>query len=128
MLAADPLGKLSISTECFLDIVKKIVDAAPRHADGTPRLMATGGGGYHPLLVARACTGLWGLLSGRSLAEQIPPAGAEVLRSAGWEVDAEQPYFQKLFASRLDHPAELKISESIQILADSARRHPYFRS
>lgn len=128
MLAADPLGKLSMSTECFLDIVKKIIDAAPRHADGTPRLMATGGGGYHPLLVARAWTGLWGLLSGRSLAVQIPPAGAEVLRSAGWEVDVEQPYFQNLFTSRLDHPAELKISESIQILADSVRRHPYFRS
>ena len=90
--------------------------------------MATGGGGYHPLLVARAWTGLWGLLSGRLLAEEIPPAGAEVLRSAGWEADAGQPYFQNLFTSRLDHPVELGISAPIKMLVESAGRHPYFRA
>jgi acetoin utilization protein AcuC len=128
MLAADPLGKLSISTECFLEIVRTIFITAPRHAHGTPRLMVTGGGGYHPLLVARAWTGVWALLSGRELAVEIPPAGAEVLRSAGWNMDADKAYFHNLFVSRFDRLAQLKISESIQILIDSFGRHPYFSS
>ena len=128
MLAADPLGKLNISTECFLDIAKTIIDASPRHADGTPRLLVTGGGGYHPLLLARAWTGLWALLSGRELPEAIPAAGAEVLRSAGWFADEDEPYFPNLFASRFDHPEQNKISQQIQWLAEDTRHHPYFRT
>jgi acetoin utilization protein AcuC len=128
MLAADPLGKLNISTECFLDIAKTIIDASPRHANGTPRLLVTGGGGYHPLLLARAWTGLWALLSGRELPEAIPAAGAEVLRSAGWLADEDEPYFPNLFASRFDHPEQNKISQQIQRLAEDTRHHPYFRT
>lgn len=128
MLAADPLGKLNISTECFLDIAKKILDTSPRHADGTPRLLVTGGGGYHPLLLARAWTGLWALLSGRELPETIPAAGAEALRGAGWIVDEDEPYFSNLFASRFDHPEQLQISNKIQQLIEDLQRHPYFRT
>jgi acetoin utilization protein AcuC len=128
MLAADPLGKLDISTECFLDIAGKIIAISPRHADGTPRLLVTGGGGYHPLLLARAWTGLWALLSGRDLPGAIPAAGAGVLRSAGWLLDEDEPYFPNLFASRFDHPEQKKISEQIQRLAEDIRRHPYFRT
>ncbi len=128
MLAADPLGKLKISTECFLAIVERIVATAPRHADGTPRLLVTGGGGYHPLLLARAWTGLWGLLSGRELPAAIPAAGAEVLRSAGWDLDEDEPYFPGLFVSRFDHPEPKKINQQIQRLIENIRCHPYFRA
>lgn len=128
MLAADPLGKLAISTECFLEIAEKIIDTSPRHADGTPRLLVTGGGGYHPLLLARAWTGLWALLSGRALPEAIPAAGAEVLRGAGWVLDEDEPYFPGLFASRFDHLESEKISKKIQRLVVDVRRHPYFQT
>ncbi|HSN40967.1 MAG TPA: acetoin utilization protein AcuC [Burkholderiales bacterium] len=128
MLAADPLGKLKISTECFLDIVKIVMNDAPRHADGTPRLLVTGGGGYHPLLLARAWTGLWGLLSGRELPAAIPAAGAEVLRRAGWDLDEDEPYFSGLFVSRFDHPEPEKISQQIQWLVKNIRYHPYFQA
>ncbi len=125
MLAADPLGKLKISTECYLDIAKIIIDTSPCHADGTPRLLVTGGGGYHPLLLARAWTGLWALLSGRELPAAIPVAGAEVLHSAGWVLDEDEPYFPGLFASRVDHPREGKIRQEIHGLMTNVRRHPY---
>jgi acetoin utilization protein AcuC len=128
MLAADPLGKLSISTECFLEIVQIIFSTVPRHAEGTPRLLVTGGGGYHPLLVARAWTGLWALLSGRELAAAIPPPGVAVLRSAGWDRDADEDYFHNLFNSRFDNLEKLEISQSIQILINSTQHHPYFSS
>jgi len=126
MLAADPLGKLAISTECFLDIAGKIIETSPRHADGTPRLLVTGGGGYHPLLLARAWTGLWALLSGRALPEAIPAAGADVLRGARWDLDEDEPYFSGLFTSRFDHLETKKINQRIQILAHDVRNHPYF--
>ena len=127
LLAADPLGKLAISTECFLDIAQQIMDTAPRHPDGTPRLLVTGGGGYHPLLLARAWTGLWALLSGRELPGAIPAVGAAALRSAGWHMDEDEPYFSGLFVSRFDYPAPKKINQQIQRLAKDIRRHPYFR-
>jgi acetoin utilization protein AcuC len=128
MLWADPLGKLKISTECYLDIAKHILDTSPSHADGTPRLLVTGGGGYHPLLLARAWTGLWALLSGRVLPEAIPATGADVLRGAGWILDDDEPYFPNLFASRFDHPEPGKISQNIHDITEEMRRHPYFRT
>lgn len=126
-LARDPLGKLALSTECFLDIARAVMDTAPRHPDGTPRLAVTGGGGYHPLLLARAWTGLWALLSGRTLSEDIPPAGADALRGAGWQVDEDEPYFESLFATRLDAPGPAAIREPIRELARAVLRHPYLR-
>ncbi|MFN7086309.1 MAG: acetoin utilization protein AcuC [Burkholderiales bacterium] len=128
MLAADPLGKLAISTECFLDIARTVLDGAPRHADGTPRLLVTGGGGYHPLLLARAWTGLWAVLSGRELPEEIPEAGAVALRGAGWNLDEGEPYFARLFASRFDHPEPRKINIKKQDVMEIIRRHPFWGS
>ncbi len=126
-IARDPLGKLALSTEGFLGIVRTVIETAPRHADGTPRLAVTGGGGYHPLLVARAWTGLWALLSERDLPVQIPAAGAEVLRAAGWQLDEDEPYFERLFATRFDQLEGRKISEQIHVVADGVRNHPYVR-
>lgn len=127
LLAHDPLGKLAISTECFLDVARIGLETAPRHADGTPRLLVTGGGGYHPLLIARAWTGLWAALSGRELSAAIPAAGAEALRGAGWHADEDAPYFSGLFESRLDRPERQPIRPVICELVAALARHPYLR-
>jgi acetoin utilization protein AcuC len=120
LLARDPLGKLAISTECFLGLGRTVLESAPR-------LLVTGGGGYHPLLVARAWTGLWALLSGRDLPHDIPAAGAEVLRGADWRMDEEAPYFAGLFRSRLDRLVSLAVRPAIRELAASVLKHPYLR-
>jgi len=125
LLAHDPLGKLAISTECFLGIARTVLDTAPRHANGAPRLLVTGGGGYHPLLIARAWTGLWALLSGRELPPVIPPAGAEALRGANWHLDEDEPYFKRLFLTRLDQPQPLAVRPQIRELAAAVARHPF---
>lgn len=127
MLAADPLGKFDISTQCFLATAAKIMNSAPRHPDGTPRLLVTGGGGYHPLLLARAWTGLWGLLSGRDLPEAIPPAGARLLREAGWDMDEDEPYFEGLFLSRLDEVRRRPVRPEVEKLAEAVGRHPFLK-
>lgn len=124
-LAIDPLGKFALSTQCFLAIARTIVDSSPRHPDGTPRLLATGGGGYHPIAVARAWTGLWAVLSGRELATAIPPAGAELLRRVRWEGAAEDEP-AALFDALTDAPSEGPVRAEIRTLAQRIPTHPFF--
>lgn len=102
ILGPDPLGRFRISTQLFLEVVERILADAPAHPDGTPRLLVLGGGGYHPLALARCWAGVWGLLSGRRLPEAIPPEGARLLRAVDWDQDEDEAYFEALFASRLD--------------------------
>lgn len=128
MLFADPLGKFSLSTQAFLDSVEMVYAHAPRHADGTPRLLVTGGGGYHPLLLARAWTGLWAILSGRSLPDEIPAAGARALRDAGWDADDDEPYFARLFELRSDAPVVAQApAHELDALRAALASHPFLR-
>ena len=127
MIFADPLGQLRLSTQCFLHTVQTILESAPCHADGTPRLLVTGGGGYHPLVLARAWTGLWALLSGRELAEAIPASGAQMLREVGWDMDEDEEYFEHLFLSRLDQLASYPVRPEIYALIEQIQQHPYLK-
>ena len=125
-LYLDPLARLNLSTQGFLAVAAKILGSAPRHADGTPRLMVTGGGGYHLLGVARAWAGLWALLAGRDLPEAIPPSGQAALRATGWDLDEDEPYFSALFQSRLDAPSDAPVRPGIRALAGRIASHRLF--
>lgn len=128
MLRPDPLGKFRISTQLFLEVVARVVADSPTHADGTPRLLAVGGGGYHPLVLARCWTGLWALLSGRDLPVDIPPAGQALLRAVDWDLDEDEDYFEGLFSGRLDTPCEGEVRPEFDALAARILdRHPLFR-
>ncbi len=128
-LMPDPLGKFALSTQLFLELVQRVRDDSPRHADGTPRLMAVGGGGYHPLMLARCWVGVWAILSGRTLPTAIPPAGVALLRAVDWDEDEDEDYFDALFRSRLDPeqagPVRPECEAVLQRLQDE---HPVFRS
>jgi acetoin utilization protein AcuC len=124
-IAADPLGKLALTTQGFLAVCRSVVEAAPGHPNGTPRLLATGGGGYHPLLVARAWTGLWALLSGRELPQEMPAAGSALLRAALRDLDEDEPHYRRLIASRLDDAAPRPVRAEILALREALQRHPY---
>jgi acetoin utilization protein AcuC len=125
-IGVDPLGKLRLTTQGFLGAAHAVLAAAPRHADGTPRLMATGGGGYHPLAVARAWTGLWALLSARELDERIPPAGEALLRAVPWEHDEDGADPERLCRYRTDAAGEGTIRDEIRGLAARVAAHPFF--
>lgn len=128
MLFADPLGKFSLSTQAFLDVVDTVYLHSPTHPDGTPRLLVTGGGGYHPLLLARAWTGVWAILSGRRLPDEIPAEGARVLREAGWDADDDEPYFARLFELRSDAPVDSRVAvEELDTLRDALADHPFLK-
>ncbi|MFN4263810.1 MAG: acetoin utilization protein AcuC [Thioalkalivibrionaceae bacterium] len=120
---ADPLGRFELTTQMFLSLVQRVIHAAPRHrqgaAAGVPRLLVLGGGGYHPLILARAWAGLWALISGRCLPEAIPQAGQALLRAVDWDQDEDEPWFDTLFLSRLDRPMP---PEARAVLADIEAR------
>lgn len=128
MLFMDPLGKLNVSTQLFLEVVERVVRDCPVHAGSTPRLLVVGGGGYHPLSLARCWLGVWGVLSGRQLPEAIPPQGQVLLRAVDWDMDEDDRHFQRLFVSRLDEPREgevrPQIDKAIRFLLDN---HPLFQ-
>lgn len=126
MLAADPLGKFNISTQSFLDLCATVLKDSPQHASGTPRLLVTGGGGYHPLILARAWTGLWGLLSGRNLPVALPAEAGRLLRNVAWDMDEDQAYFSKLFVSRLDTKTAVPIRREMIDLVKTFPNHPFF--
>ncbi|HKK14194.1 MAG TPA: acetoin utilization protein AcuC [Gammaproteobacteria bacterium] len=127
MLRPDPLGKFRISTQCFLAVVDRVLADTPRHRDGTPRLLVLGGGGYHPLALARCWTGVWAALSGRNLPEAIPPEGEALLRAVDWDQDEDEDYFEGLFGSRLDPLYEGEVRPAIHRSVDALLdRHPLF--
>ena len=138
MIGGDPLGKWRLATETFLHAAGVVIAAAPRHANGTVALMATGGGGYHPILLARAWTGLWGLLSGRDLPEAIPADGQVLLRAVGWESDDADGdgdlaleetarHAARLYASRLDGPPASNVRPHLAALREQVLEHPFLR-
>ena len=73
----DPLSRLALSNNAHRAVVAALRDMAPR-------LIVLGGGGYNPWSVARLWTGVWGVLSGQSLPDRLPPAAEAVLRALHW--------------------------------------------
>ncbi len=125
ILFADPLGKFKVSTQCFLDVVRQIMQSSPKHADGTPSLLVTGGGGYHPLILARAWAGLWALLSGRAMAEELTPEGTALLRQVNWDMDEDEDYYPKLFSHRVDELEACPVRPEIDELIAKVLKHPF---
>ena len=128
ILGPDPLGKFRISTQLFLEVVERILADAPTHKDGTPRLLVLGGGGYHPLALARCWTGVWGLLSGRELPEAMPPQGEALLRAVDWDLDEEEEYFERLFRQMVDRSLPGEVRAEVRTRVDALlSSHPGLR-
>jgi acetoin utilization protein AcuC len=135
---ADPLGRLSLTSQGFMAAVEEVLKHCPRHADATPKLLITGGGGYHPLVLAR----LWTALVARLSALDQPPAQAipwrlpmpkiaqEKLQAVPWDNDAEEAYFPDFFKYLADDflPENSAISDEIYQLGEQMQQHPFFKS
>jgi acetoin utilization protein AcuC len=121
ILAPDPLSKFRVSNVLFWEIVQRIVDESPR-------LLVLGGGGYHPIALARCWTGLWGILSGRQLARELPESGCALLEQVDWELDDEDaPDYARQFRCLddipLEGPVRGDILDAVQLLL---QQHPLF--
>lgn len=122
ILAGDPLGKFNVSTDAFLAVVQAIRDSARP-------LLVLGGGGYHPVLLARCWLGVWALLSGRALPAALPPAAQRLLAGVEWDLDNdEDPHLEARTQSRLDGATRAPVRTEIHALLDGLRRHPLLKS
>ncbi len=122
IIQGDPLGKLSVSTRGFLATEARVVADAPR-------LLVLGGGGYHPILLARAWTGVWALLSGRDLPEDLPPAGRDLLRAVDWDDEDQDPaWVETLYRTRLEGPHGGPVRpEVVEVRRRLLNEHPLLR-
>ena len=122
ILAGDPLGKLRVSTDAFLDVVQTVRDSARP-------LLVLGGGGYHPVLLARCWLGVWALLSGRALPAALPPAAQDLLAGIEWDLDDdEDPQLEARAKSRLDGAISAPVRGEIVALLEQLRAHPLLRA
>lgn len=72
-LADDSMSKLDLSNQAIWQVVRAVMDIAPR-------LAVFGGGGYNPFALARCWAGIWGILNGIDLPEDLPEPAQAVLR------------------------------------------------
>ena len=121
ILAPDPLSRFQVSNVCFWSVVRRIVE-------DSPHLLVLGGGGYHPVALARCWAGVWAILSGRRLGNLLPGSGAALLRAVEWDLeDEEAPGYLAQFVHLEDAPREGPVRpEVLGALQQLFHEHPLF--
>jgi acetoin utilization protein AcuC len=89
-LADDPLSKLSLSNRGYWQAVRRALSLSER-------VIISGGGGYNPWSVARAWAGVWGIINGLPLPDELPPEAQAVLQNLVWDhrLGREPPHHWK---------------------------------
>ncbi|WP_149140548.1 acetoin utilization protein AcuC [Gemmobacter caeruleus] len=96
-LAEDPLSRLALSNRAYLATLAALLPLAPR-------VIVTGGGGYHPWAVGRLWTAIWGLIAGHAPPDRLPPAAEAVLRGLDWRGGGRPLPPEPLYTTLLDAP------------------------
>ena len=108
-LLEDPLSKFHLSNVGFLEAFRLVREA---FGEG----IYLGGGGYHPIALARCWTLIWCDISGREAPERITPPAKEVLLGVEWEEfdeDADRSY---MYERLKDDRREGEIREEVKDL------------
>jgi len=82
----DPLARLMLTTHGYVTLIEELETLA----DDTGRWLAFGGGGYAVDVVPRAWTLAYGLMSGQTFPDELPPAYSERY-GPGWLHDTKGP-------------------------------------
>lgn len=131
ILKNDPLGKFNISNHLFLEVISRVKRSAPKNSSGIPRLLVLGGGGYHPIILARCWTGVWGILSGKDFPSEIPEKGIVLLKSIYQSMTDKslETMDDSLFKSLYDHPLNGPVRNEIKERVDRLlNTHPIFNA
>lgn len=114
-LLEDPLSRLALSNNAYVEALRAIRGLAPR-------LMLLGGGGYNPWSVGRCWTLLWAELSGQAVPEVLPEAAQAVLRALSWGGGGRPLPAAGLLTTLQDAPREGAIRPELRArVADLAR-------
>jgi acetoin utilization protein AcuC len=112
-LEEDPLSRLALSNNAHREVVASVVERAPR-------LIVTGGGGYHPFAVARCWAGVWAELNGLAVPALLPEAAEAVMRGLSYTRAAGCNPPAHWFATLRDAPREGMVRPEIAALATAA--------
>ncbi len=96
-LTEDPLSKFNISNIAFLNAFRMI-------RENLGEGIYLGGGGYHPIALARGWALIWCELSGRDIPKRINPEGRKVLESVDYEEFDDEIDRSYMHYSLLDSP------------------------
>ena len=94
-LEEDPLSRWKLSNTAFLRAFKAVREV---FGEG----IYLGGGGYHPLALARAWTLLWCEMSGREAPKEINEEGKKVLLAVEWEEFDDEKDMSYMYESLID--------------------------
>jgi acetoin utilization protein AcuC len=112
-LREDYLSKLELSNAGFLRAFDMVREA---FGEG----IYIGGGGYHPIALARAWTVLWCRITGREIPTEIKPSAKEVLSKVDFEEfddDGDRSYMYNGLLDQLDdEPVKLEVKRLIEQL------------
>ena len=110
-LAGDPLSGMELSNGALW---RAVIDLIAQ----SPRVVVLGGGGYNPWTVARCWTGLWGLLSGRSLPAMLPRAAQQLLRGLECDLVDDEDIDPAWFSTLADDPNQASLRPQLVELVD----------
>ncbi|MFC6582536.1 acetoin utilization protein AcuC [Sulfitobacter aestuariivivens] len=114
----DPLSHLALSNNAHWDMLRALLGMAPR-------LLVLGGGGYNPWSVGRLWTGIWGILNGQQIPDQLPVAGENVLRGLSFDGNkrGRNPP-DHWFTTLQDTPREGVISDEVKNVVQTLGHRP----
>ena len=104
-LTEDPLSRLELSNNSHFRAVQALYDLAPR-------LVTSGGGGYNPWSVARCWAGVWAMLSGQELPDELTQEARALLAGLTWSRKGRPG--PELLTSLRDAPREGPIRDEIR--------------
>ncbi len=110
-LGDDPLTRMALTNVALWDAIERIVPLAP-HA------VVLGGGGYNPWTLTRYWTGLWGRLSGRTIADELPAEGREILERLHCDLIDDEDMRPQWLTTLADPPTAAAVRTEVWALRD----------
>jgi acetoin utilization protein AcuC len=112
-LKGDPLSRMELANVTLWRAVERLVALSPR-------TVVLGGGGYNPWNVARAWTGLWGVLGGFSIPERLPRPAEEKLRALSSDLIDGDEVPRRWFTTLADAPRPSLVRDAVKAVAEAA--------
>ena len=112
-LAEDPLSKLTLSNRSHRRAAASLLPMSPR-------VYATGGGGYNPWAVGRCWTGVWAALAGHEIPERLPQEAEEILREVRWSHSRGRNPPEHWFTTLADEGRDGPIRDEVRSVARTA--------
>ncbi len=111
----DPLSRLTLSNNAHWDVIRALMDMAPR-------LLVLGGGGYNPWSVGRLWTGNWAVLNGYEIPDRLPQSAEAVLRRLEFRGNSRgrnppEHWFSTLRDAPREGPVRDEVRERVRHLA-----------